>query len=338
MMARQSQAAAKPTGQMRLSEPFRITVLLDDDLQFNAPDIQAAVAEDFPTLDWAGADAWPDLPFDTAGVAAVPVTCGAGIGPGVIMGGGAPPMEWTPLFRRNRIDPDGEAAMRMTQSAAHLEISVNCAGTDLVSRINAARYATALAAVFADLPIASGIAIGWCDRTMAASDFLRAAEAVRAGRIPMLHWLNLVPFRDPAEPNLKSGVSVGLAPFFGVEVEIRQSPETQAEALRAIYAAASHLFDGKACFVDGAEFIGPASKGAAPVTYRLRHLPEGKLGNDTDRWLLLHPESPFRDRKLLGRAKPARTPHEDWAMPEGEGKGWLAKRVAGIRRGTATAG
>ncbi|WP_371154337.1 hypothetical protein [Jannaschia sp. 2305UL9-9] len=333
MTPRRTPATARSTGQIRLSTPFRITVLLDEILQFDAGDILTAVAEDFPDLAWGRADATPDPAPGDASDAVATVPCGGGIGPGVITAGEAISMDWHPLFHRNRIDPTGPDAIRMTQNRAHLEIAVNHGGTDLARRLDAARYATAIAAVFADLPITAGIAIGWCDRLMPGDDFLRAADAVRAGRIPLLHWLHLVPFRDPAAPKLRSGVSVGLASFVGVEVEIRQSPQPQAEVLRAIYAAAAQLLDGNDMFADGAEMTGPASHGAAPVTYRLRHLPEGRLGNDTDRWLLIHPESPFPDRKLLGRAKAGRPRPKDGAGSDGRNGGWLASRVARMRRG-----
>lgn len=328
MKKRSTAAEAISTGRTRLSEPFRITILLDDHLTFHAHDVQAALAEDFPDMDWSGGDAQPDLSFDTAGVAAASLACGPNTRPAVVLGGGEPVMDWTPWFRRNRIAPSTEEAERMMASVAHLEISVGCAGTDLASRIDAARRATTIATVFAELPIVAGVAVGWCDRLMSAASFAAAADVVRVGRIPMLHWLHLVPFRDPAAPDHTCAVSIGLAPFFGVEVEARQSPEPQAQTLAAVYTAASRMLEQGRHFADGATMQGDETD------YRIRHVPEGKLGNDTDRWTILHPDSPFRDRKLLGRAKDqSRTDSKDRAA-----RGWLSKRVSGLKRTAAVSG
>jgi hypothetical protein len=92
-------------------------------------------------------------------------------------------------------------------------------------------------------------------------------------------------------------MTVGLSALLGYELETRRSPEPAGLAIAALLAVAQEMVCAGLAPRDGA-VVHPFDPDALP--HRLRRVPQGVLGNDTDRWCLVHPESPFDDLRLLG--------------------------------------
>ncbi|MGB3408843.1 MAG: hypothetical protein WBA67_15265, partial [Jannaschia sp.] len=118
------------------------------------------------------------------------------------------------------------------------------------------------------------------------------------------------------------------------EIEVRQSPEPLVAAMTMLFGAAHQLLERGHTFADGDSM---GHDGPEAVAYLIRHMPAGVLGNDTDRWILVHPDSPFRHRKLLGRPKRRKTPLGLLGRINRGEDGWLRKRLAIFGRGTSEA-
>ncbi|GIT92467.1 hypothetical protein JANAI62_29250 [Jannaschia pagri] len=326
----------RPDAPSAARQPLKAIVLLEDRLHFRVHDIQTALAEDFPLADWSGADVIPDLPFDTGGVAAVPIACGKGIGPGVILGGGPPSLEWSRLFRRAGLAATDDAAERMATSTAHLEITVGTLDAALTKRLRAADVVTAIASVFADLPITTGISLTWCDRMFTPEAFRRPVAAVQAQQIPVLDWVRPAAYRDADAADYTTAVTVGLSAFTGFEIETRQTPLRAAEAMALLMHTADAALRGEELFSDGDVLDGVPS---GSERHRVRLVPRGRLGNAETRWTLLHPDSPFNAVKALGRVPASERDAESkpfglvsrLGLPTGFDAGRLMRRVTRSR-------
>ncbi|MEL6587124.1 MAG: hypothetical protein AAFY65_00885 [Pseudomonadota bacterium] len=321
---------ARETGKRRAEQPFIIYVLLDDSLQFLGRELTAALAEDFPDEDWTGAEAMDAIPFDTNQVAVGGIGCGAGRGMAVLTGGVALPFNFDELFARNHVtDPD--TCHRITTSSHHICITVNSTGSDLSARLAAARRATACAAVFAELPTATGVVMEWANRIIPAPAFAATSAAIRKGACPLSSWVLPMGGAEEGDAALHWVTSIGAAAFLGCEVETRMSPETLPDAATSVMAALSMMIDRGHAFRDG-ETVGDDAPDA--TRYRVRLVPEGLLDNDCDRWLVLHPDSPFKDRKVLGRPK-SRLLSTPLAEPGPQApESWFRKGLAALAKTT----
>ncbi|PWJ21148.1 hypothetical protein [Jannaschia seohaensis] len=306
MSAPRQWTAHRPRGEgaRRLAAPFRILVLLEDRLTLRLHELRDALQEDFPQMDWPDDPAVPDLHFDTVDAPVGVVSCGRAAAPAAITAHRRSDIAWAELLPRNRLTPVDRLARRLAAAHTHLEIAVTSRGPTLADRLEAARRATAIAAVFADLPIAAGAIQLWSDRVLSPQQTIDLAASAAAGEVPLLDWtLPLLFDHDPTdeEAGLSSGTTVGLSALLGYELELRQSPEPPGLVIAAIMSVAQELVTGGVVFRDGGE-IAPFGSDAA--MHRTRLVPEGVLGNDTDRWSLVHPESAFDDQTILGRTLP----------------------------------
>ncbi|WP_298431243.1 hypothetical protein [uncultured Jannaschia sp.] len=333
MFGRKRQAPTPGTaGADRAEAPFSIYVLLSERLSYASHDVEAALAEDFPDLDWESG-VLPDLPFDTATSPFSMLSCGAKLSVASITGGGPLPFAWDDLLPRNQLDPAVPEVQAIMASEAHLVINVTATGADIVDRVAAARHATAIAATFAALPIATGVVTGWSNRVIPAARLARTAQTIRDGGIPLLDWILPIWFTDPDAPEGHvSGATIGLAAFTGHEVEVRQSPLPLVESLTPLLMASTQILERGHVYADG-DTLG--HDGPDAVAWRIRHMKAGKLGNDTDRWVLLHPDSPFPDRKLLGRPGGRRTPPGLIKRQSSGETGWLRRRLVAFARAGA---
>ncbi|TFL17815.1 hypothetical protein [Jannaschia formosa] len=300
MTAPRPWTAHRPRGEgaRRLAAPFRILVMLEDRLNLRLHELRDALREDFPQIDWPDDPAVPDLPFDTHDAPVGVVSCGRAALPAQITAHRRADIAWSALLPRNRLTPVDRLARRLAAAGTHLEIAVTSRGPALPDRLEAARRATAIAAVFADLPIAAGAVQLWSDRVLSPQQTIDLAASAAAGEVPLLDWtLPLLFYHDATdeEAELSSGTTVGLSALLGYELELRQSPEPAGLVIAAIMDVAQQLVTEGIALRDGGE-IAPFGAEA----HRTRLLPEGLLGNDTDRWCLVHPDSAFHDQELLG--------------------------------------
>lgn len=316
-------------GARRLAAPFRILVLLEDRLSLRLHELRDALREDFPGMGWPDDPAVPDLPFDTRDAPVGVVGCGRAAGRASITAHGPPALAWSELLPRNRLTGIDRLARRLAAAPVHLEIAVPSRGPALADRLEAARRATAIAAVFADLPTAAGAVQLWSDRVLSPGQVLDLASAAASGEVPLLDWTLPLLFNHEAadaDAGLASGTTVGLSALLGHELEIRQSPEPAGLVIAAIMAVAQEMVSDGLPLADGDSVhpFGPESTG-----HRARLVPEGRLGNDTARWCLVHPDSPFDDAALLGAAGPAPRPLGRLARALGAVTDGLGARMPG---------
>ena len=307
-------------GARRLAAPFRVLVLLNDRLTLRLGALYEALREDFPGMDWPGSGPMDASTFDTAVASSITIDCGAGAATGALRAMRPPMLDWADLMRRNRI-PEGSAeATLLARATTCIEVSVPSRGPALADRLEAARRATAVAAVFADLPIGVGAIELWSDRVLSPAQARDVSESAAEDDVPLLDWtLPLLFHHGDAEDGLVSGTTVGLSAFFGYELETRRNPEPAGLAIASLLTVAQDLVAGGTAVADGTEVRPFDAKGPAHL---LRHVPQGRLGNDTDRWCLVHPDSPLDHAALLGRPQSA--------APRGHG---AARALARLRGG-----
>jgi hypothetical protein len=259
-------------------------------------------------------------------------------GPATIRSVGRPSLAWTDLLARNRIDPEDAFARQLAAAGTVLEVSVPSRGAALSDRLAAARRATALAAILTDLPIGVGAVQLWSDRVLTPSQAREVADSAAAGDIPLLDWtLPLLFHHEPGDASrgLVSGTTVGLSALLGFELETRRSPEPAGMAIAALLAVAQEIVTRGRLPKEGAR-VHPFDE--TVPGHLLRAVPEGLLGNDTDRWCLVHPDSPFDHRRLLGQVRglglPIRSLRGLDTLLRGGGRGaTLVTPPIGARRG-----
>jgi hypothetical protein len=300
--------AHRPRGEgaRRLAAPFRILVMLEDRLSLRLHELRDALREDFPQMDWPDDPAVPDLPFDTYDAPVGVVSCGRAASQAQITAHRRADIAWAELLPRNRLTPVDRLARRLAAAGTHLEIAVTSRGPALPDRLEAARRATAIASVFADLPITAGAVQLWSDRVLSPRQTIDLAASAATGEVPLLDWtLPLLFYHDASDEDaeLSSGTTVGLSALLGYELELRQSPEPAGLVIAGIMDVAQQLVTEGIALRDGGD-IAPFGAEA----HRTRLLPEGLLGNDTDRWCLVHPDSAFDDQEVLGATLPRTAP------------------------------
>jgi hypothetical protein len=307
-------------GARRLAAPFRVLVLLTEALSFRPDEVQQALREDFPEMGWP-AMGQASGRISRGSEAACLVDCGPPIGCARLRATPAPPFDWDDLLDRNRIAAGSVGARRLRAAVAAIEIAVPSAGPALPDRLEAARRATALAAVLSDLPVSAGAVQLWSDRVLLPAQAREAAEGAADGDVPLLDWtLPLLFDHGPGdrEAGLVSGTTVGLSAILGYEIETRQTADPPPLAVAMLLSVAQDVVAGRVVPSDGLD-LHPFDLSERP--HRFRFVPEGLLGNDTGRWCLVPPDSPFPEAMLLGR-------------PPAE-RGWMAAlgRGASVMRG-----
>jgi hypothetical protein len=281
----------------RRQDAFYAYVLLSEPVTFNTRDAITAVRTGYPGLTWTD-----KLDMNTTGttgsIMLAPYFCGAtdGAEPRMITltsePGRCAVQGWDSVLRKSYpIFPTGAEAV-----AGHrtfLRITVESHDTTLAARFDAARRMTCFAAVFARLPTCTGVYLPGADLIMSPGDCIRAAAMAIKGETPIMYWMTLVPtpLPDAANPLEWSVQSIGLAAFTGCEVFMPKVRMLPGEAAKWVYAAITMIMDRGHVFTDS-DTMGVDGD---DLRIRLRWMPEGKLGAQTDMWALFHPRHSAMD-------------------------------------------
>lgn len=294
----------------RLKDDFTAYLLFDEPLEFATREVLDAVAEDFPHM-----EGWRESPIDPFPVknTAEPVI-------GMIDHPGADPtrragtrtMILTGMPGSIGVDLEHQLALAygfpeareaVARHRSYLSVSLAATGTDLAARFVAARDLTCLTAVFAALPICSAVYFPNGDVIARPDQWVKAAKMAALDEWPLEQWMAYgFAFRQAEDGRrLVSCASIGMAAFNGYEIGFAQAPIEPAEAYgwvqRAVWlqlAGGNVFHDGDTTGVEGDD-----------LKVRIRHCAEGREiapgeRGQTDRWILIHPESPHDDRKIFG--------------------------------------
>lgn len=320
-------AEAERYSDTRLKNGFFAYILLSEPLQFRTGEILAAVNEDYPTLVWTDSLNM-DTPFDTNS-----------FGMGVFFSqksdvpepsmtrltavGGRLQVNWDDVLWKSRYTtPDGKAAV--AAHVNHLCISLASVDSTLPARFDAARRLTCLAAVFAKLPTCTGVYFPSADQLVTPANWVSAADTAIIAKFPSLQWISLAinRFADAGGDDLVTVNTIGLAAFNGTEIVMPKTRLPAGNAAQWVHAAAVMAVELGHRFVDG-DTLG--AKGL-PDSFRLRFVPEGKHGMQTDCWFLIHPKFALDEFALFGeRSRPPAPKGGDNSVRSDEG--WLGKKL-----------
>ena len=105
-----------------------------------------------------------------------------------------------------------------------------------------------------------------------------------------------VPVPDGTDPVPVSAQSIGVAAFTGYELIMPVVPLPPGEVVQWVYAGTRMVLER------GHEFRDSNTMGIEgdDLKIRIRHVPEGKHGAQTDMWALLHPKSKVDEIKMFG--------------------------------------
>ncbi|MGL5009497.1 MAG: hypothetical protein ACRC6I_06410 [Paracoccaceae bacterium] len=311
----------------RLADSFTAYVLLSEPLQFRTNEILEAVREDYPDLVWSdtlGADTAFDTGRFSLGVffatkSDVPE-------PGMTRLTSTPgrcEVDWADIVHKSRYTfPDGGAAVAAHRSC--LSISLESVDKSYAARFDAARRLACLGAVFAKLPVCLGIYFPSADQLLKPADWVDAADTAMKAEFPALRWVTLAvnAMPDGKEPIPVTVNTSGLAAFTGSEICMPVTRIAPGKAAEWVYAAAVMVTQLGHKFVDG-DTMGPEDK---PDRLRLRFVPEGKHGMQTDTWMLIHADCTLDEFAMFGdRSRPPPPKGVDNSI-RGDA-GWLGKRL-----------
>jgi hypothetical protein len=327
---------------------FAAYVLLSEAIQFTTDEIAEAVLEDYPGLDIdTGSGLQIPQACDTAEFITAPMFFGAGGEDGGnivslirLPGYGT----WDPerIGKHQMLgafDIDLKAALG--QNRSYVCVSVSARGDSLKDRFRAARLCSCIAATFAKLPVALAVYWETGDQFLSPKRVVAMADTAMANDWPVQDWIGLVPSprgRDEAGRDWSAGVTGGLSPFTGYELELAAAPISVADACSTLWSTAwLPLVSGNE-FRDG-HTAGPEDA-PSDQKYVMRFLPKGasapKYGPDalpTDRFVLIHRESPFDVEAYFGPAAPAVAEKKTVVVTQSPRPGFF-KRVMGGGRGT----
>lgn len=210
---------------------FSAYILLSEPVQFNTSEIEAALLEDYPSLDLGKPVFGMDQDCDTAEFITTPLFFGAN-GPDAA---GVATLIRLPGY--GTWDPNAVAASdyalcpdlpdRLRRNASYICVSVSAKSDELLDCFRAARLCTALAAVFAKLPVALAVYWDTACHFVSPEEMIKAADTAISDDWPYSAWLN---FRvsqgmDKGQPvNWSVGVVTGLEPFKGFEISAPVAP------------------------------------------------------------------------------------------------------------------
>jgi hypothetical protein len=291
----------------RKTEAFTIYVLLSEALQFNVSEIYAALREDYPGIDWQE-NQMGDSQVDTAQVSLATDFVDSGMVSFTTTPGRCD-VAWGDIFEKNRLTyPDAEAMVARHQSYLAINVHSPRGETSLAARFDAARRLTCIGAVFAKLPITMGIYFPNGDTIVKPADWVRAADEAMAGEVPVLQWMTLavVPVPDGTDmPTPISVQSIGMAAFNGYEILMPLARMPAGEVAQWVHATVKMIMERGHIFTDS-DTLGIEGD---TKKIRIRHAPEGKMGAQTDMWVLLHPTSTINETEMFGeRSRPPAPP------------------------------
>jgi hypothetical protein len=314
----------------RLNDSFTAYVLLSEAIQFLPEEIFAAVAEDYPGLEWnLGLSVAP--PFDSSKISIA--TYFGGNGPSALHGlismisSPGPigiPME--EMIAKSRfVFPEARQAIATHSSC--LSISVSSTDTSLPARFEAAKRMNCLTAVFAKLPTCKAIYFPSADVILPPHSWLDGANTAMKGEFPAFQWINYIisPYGEippPGGQHTFTVSTIGCAAFNGHEICLPAVQMDRTEALKLVYAAIMMLLQY------GNEFKDSDTMGDDPKTMkvRIRHWAEGVRGAQTDIWTLFHPSSVLDDIALFG-ARTGKPPPPGFDNSTSGQEGWLRQRL-----------
>ncbi len=191
----------------RLADGFSAYVLLSEPLQFRTHEILAAVREDFPGLEWSDT-LGADMAFDSSTVSLGVFFADPKGGPQpptmrIISAPGRCPVEWPDILHKSRYTFPRRPQRWSRMSAACGSASNRSMRPMPRGRFDAARRLTCLAAVFAKLPVCTGIYFPSADQLVRPADWVQAAEKAMEAKFPATQWVTLAvnPVPDGSSPS-----------------------------------------------------------------------------------------------------------------------------------------
>lgn len=285
----------------RLKDSFTAYVLLTDDLEFRPSEILEAVREDYPGLAWTD-KLELDTPFKTGEVSlAVFFTEEEHNEPGVVHMSSFPgqcDVDWGSVLHNAQYSFPNASEV-INRHKTYLSVTVGSVDQTLAARFDAARRATCLAAVFAKLPICSAVYFPSGDTIVQPDAWVEAADTAMQAKFPMLQWISLpiIPVPDGKEPVPVSLQTIGMAAFNGHEIFMPLVRMHPSEAGPWVLSAAHLLLERGHVFQDS-NTLGMEDSTEKPI--RIRHMPEGMMGAQTDMWALLHEKTTLDEMEVFG--------------------------------------
>ena len=298
---------------------FSAYVLFSEAIQFTTEEIVEALLQDYPDLDLdPGTGLAVPQACDTSAFITAPILMGAtgADGGGIVTlirlpGYGTWDPDQIPKHRQlGALDIDLTTALR--QNRSYICVSASAKGDTLEDRFRAARLCSCLAAVFARLPVALAVYWETGDQFLSPNRVIAMAGKAMAGDWPVQEWIGLFPSARGSDAKGRAwsaGLTNGLSPFTGYEVELAAAPLPIAEACNILWSTAWLPLVSGNRFSDG-HTIG-AEGCAEEDKLRMRFLPKGASApshgagtTPTDRFVLVHPESPFDETAYCGAPQP----------------------------------
>jgi len=287
---------------------FSAYILFSEAVQFNSSEIEAALLEDYPSLDITPEEVngLPELhrDCDTAEFITAPILLGAtGADARFVTLTRLPgygTWDAAALPRRNQLHcPNIDDAM--TRNKSYICVLCSAKDTSLQAAFRAARLCSCVAAIVAKLPVALATSWETADQFLSPAATIEMADTSLSDDWPVDKWMSVELRRghdngDPAD--WADGFSQGLAQFRGYELNLPFAPLALYQAFELMIAVATMSLAYGNEFNDG-DTLGfeadhPESK------YRLRRLPAGVQETKVDYLLVIHPQAKFDADEVLG--------------------------------------
>ncbi len=302
---------------------FSLEILLSEPLEFDLAEIVAAVDEDYPANAVTVSPINPKTMVKTDDVVMALLTpvdpengqmitfTGAGFPDDGFRAADNTELAW-------RSGPFAEGALHAIKTyESYVTLSVKASDASLAARFRAARQLTAVAAVFAQLPITLGVLVHWTSHMVAPEVWVKAAQRASQDQWPLTEWISYRAGWDVTrgqQTEYAVGYTVGLSRFLDWEFHMEAAPIQPSDVLQMLMGACylplqggSNCRDGDTMGVEGSDL---------KYTMRRRNASHGGPGKTVS---LLHPQSPLDEEAEFGPNPLAKAPegfdNSRWPKP-----------------------
>ncbi|MEJ6394775.1 hypothetical protein V8J82_16045 [Gymnodinialimonas sp. 2305UL16-5] len=296
---------------------FSLYLIFSEGLQFTTSQIQTALLEDFPDLD---IDVTQNMDFPAAcdtdqAIPMAPILMGARGADAIMVNMMRLPGYgiWDPKAVQPRqllacADYDLKGAL--TRNRSYLCVSVDAKSNTLEDRFRAARLASCVGALFAELPICLGAYWEPADHFLSPQGVREMAQTAMEDGWPVRSWVGVslasLQAADPRGRPWSTGSTLGLRYFTGYEMQLVAAPYDLDRSCSTLWGMAWLPLVSGNQFAEG-HTIGDEG-GAEEDKLRLRWLPKGatskRVKSDPlpfDTFIAIHPESPFDEAAYFGK-------------------------------------
>ncbi len=284
---------------------FAAYVLLSEPIEFQNSEIEAALLEDYPSLD-LHPDPSLSIPqhcntdeFFTSFI------CTGSRGADGVASIGLIRLRGYGVWDPNAIQPRQmigcpDLKDRLARNASYICVSVGARSNETTDVFRAARLCSAVAAIFAKLPAALAVYWQTADHFLSPDRVVAMADQAICDDWPVNEWIGatLTQSKDAhTGRRMAAGATNGLLPFKGFEVSMPSAPIELPDLYGFMMGTCRASLSLGAVYRDG-DTMGADDN--PDFKYRLRYAPTGTQGSKSKLLIVVHPEAAFDAEEVLG--------------------------------------